>query len=55
MKKEFRRRLENLRSAIERALDNDTINGNLFPALFAVFSYMYCKSSKDLTNKYKRK
>ena len=43
MKAEFRRRLERLDSAIEKALANDSLKGDILPALFSAASFCWCK------------
>lgn len=55
MKKEFRRRLIVLADAIFDALDRDSVHYGLLPALFSVFTYMWCKSDTQLSIKSKRK
>lgn len=47
-KAEFYRRLVHLRKTIDDVLEFRISSGNLFPALFSVFSFMWCKSSSDL-------
>ena len=44
---EFRRRLIRLRDAINYFLETGN-EWNLFPFLFQVYSYMWCKSHKEL-------
>ena len=51
MKKEIRKSLERLQKAIERALKCDSIEMDLFPALFSVFIFLWCKSAVELMKK----
>lgn len=46
---EFRRRLIRLNEAITYFLETGN-DCNLFPFLFQVYSYMWCKSPKELIN-----
>ncbi len=51
IKSEYRKRLLRLRNAIDEAIVLDTTDRALLPALYSVFSYMWCKSSEDLMRK----
>lgn len=47
-KAEFYRRLVHLRKTIDDVLEFRISPGNLFPALFSVFSFMWCKCPSDM-------
>lgn len=48
LRSEFRRRLVRLERAIFASIGHDAVSVDLFPALFSVISYMWCRTYKDL-------
>lgn len=44
MKAEFRRRLERLGCAIDKALAYESLEGDILPALYSAASYCWCKN-----------
>lgn len=49
LKIETRRRLIRLHHAIEKAVISDSLEGDILPALFSVFTLFWCSNKKDLT------
>lgn len=49
LKKQFRSDLERVYSSIVFSLNYDTIDGDLLPSLYCLYSHMWCKNAFDLT------
>ena len=49
LKADVKKRLIRLHNAIYTALISDSLDGDIMPALFSVFSLFWLKNKKDLT------